>query len=221
MKKIFILFISLLSLYNHAFADSKNDIDFSISQSLLLSLQYNKLADCFHWLDQVSESTLNFFQIPEYRDAWISRWGLSDKDQSYFERFRTIRKKYQNGETLDFLLANSFFAPDPALVKDPMMNAFYSETDIFNVLLKLSNVLTMEELKFLDDFYNHFKERIEQVVDLGQQDRKATLDLLNSHLLSSASSQHLFMMKTFYNASPEKIRSMLLFSAPKGHLSGS
>lgn len=220
IKTAFSLPLAGIFIYNALHADLQASHETIESEQHSLQISYSQLADKFHWLDQVSDSTLSFFQLPDYRSASEACWNLNENDLSYFDHYRMIRKKYQNENVIEESLFNCLFAPDPATVIDPIADAFYSSCSFKDVLAKLLTKLSSEELLFLEQFFLHFESRLDKMILLHRKDLSNTLEMLNAYLSTSEVQEHLQVMQKFYNARPESIKSVLLFSAPEKHISG-
>ena len=220
IKTAFSLPFAGILLFNALHAGVQNSHKTTEPEKPSFQLSYSPLADRFHWLDQVSKSTLNFFQLPDYRSKSEAAWDLDENDLSYLDRYRMIRKKYQNEATIEESLSNCLFAPDPATIFDPIADAFYSSHSLEDALTQLSTQLFSEELLFLEQFFLHFESRLEKILLFKRNDLSKTLEILNAYLSTSEVCEHLQMMQKFYNARAEPIKSVLLFSAPERHISG-
>ena len=220
IKTAFSLPFAGILLFNTLHARVQNSHKITEPEQPSLQLSYSLIADKFHWLDQVSKSTLNFFQLPDYRSASEAAWDLSENDLSYIDRYRMIRKKYQNEATIEESLSNCLFAPDPAIIFDPIADAFYSNHSLDDALTQLSTELSSEELLFLEQFFLHFESRLAKILLFNRNDLSKTLEMLNAYLSTSKIREHLHSMQKFFNARAEPIKSVLLFSAPERHISG-
>jgi hypothetical protein len=180
-----------------------------------LKLHYSPLADCFQWLDQTSKTTPRFFQMPEYRTAWISRFGESEEDIQYFENYQQVRKKYQEIPSME-----GFFAPDPERVIDPIADAFYSSDSLENALDKLTTTLIPLDLSQLKECFSYFEPRLEVISTENSKTFDEMLKILNSCLSALYIEEHLKTMCAFYNATCKPLKSALVFSAPEGVLGG-
>jgi hypothetical protein len=191
-----------------------------ILQICPLQVEYNKLADHFHYFDQVSQSIISFFQIPQYRAAWIERWGLTENDLSYFDRYRSIRIKYRDESALNACFGTMLFAPDPGFIEDPIADAFYTYSSLEEALTALSFQLTEDELLFLKECFIYFQPRIEVMTQFDSAGREKLIALLNAHLQQAEVNSHLGTMRKFYRSDTRQMRSIFLFSAPEKTLSG-
>lgn len=187
------------------------------AEEFSLKLNYSLIADKFHWLDQVSNSAINFFQISDYRKNAESCWEFDDNDLLYLERYRVIRKKYQNEDAINELYLKSLFAPDPSIVVDPIVDAFYSSDTLEQAVKKLSKTLLPEEIFFLENIFKHFEMRFEKVI-LNKDLVQSILQALNHYLSKSEIKDFFKQVENFYNARSEKIKTVHLFSAPEGYM---
>lgn len=218
-KTLYYLLIAISFLFSIQASQTNAELSERTPQAASFQINYSHLADNFHWMDQVSESCLSFFQIPDYKAYWINQWTLTEKELSLLRQYQTIRKKYQNEPKFNEFLSYLAFAPDPAEVKDPIADAFYTSLTLNNALKKLHAVLTSDESIFIKAFFEHFEPRLNEVTWINSY-HFPILKTLNTHLDSEKVLEHLNKMQSFYRSKPLALRSILLFSAPEKHLSG-
>lgn len=218
-KTLYCLFITISSLFSIEASQTNTELSELTPQTVSLQINYSHLADNFHWMDQVSESCFSFFQIPDYKAYWINQWALTEKDLSLLKQYQTIRKKHQNEPKFNEFLSYLAFAPNPVEVKDPIADAFYTSSTFTEALKKLNAILTSDESVFIKAFFEYFEPHLIEVTWLKFY-YFPILKTLNIHLNSEKVSKHLNKMQNFYRSKPLALRSILLFSAPKKHLSG-
>lgn len=217
MKKILYCLLAIGLLFSVEASQINIELSEPFPQTVYLQINYSHLADNFHWMDQVSESCFSFFQIPDYKAYWINQ--LTEKDLSLIKQYQAIRKKHQNEPKFNEFLSYFAFAPNPAEVKDPIADAFYTSSTFTEALKKLNAILTSDESVFIKAFFEHFQPHLNEVTWL-KFHHFPILKILNTHLNSEKSVKHLYKMQNFYRSKPLALRSILLFSAPEKHLSG-
>lgn len=219
MKKVlYSLLITISFLFSIEASQTNTELSELTHQTASLQINYSHLADTFHWMDQVSESCFSFFQIPDYKAYWINQWTLTEKDLFLLKHYQAIRKKYQNDPKFNEFLSYLAFAPDPAEVKDPIADAFYTSLTLTDALKKLNGILSLDESVFIKAFFEHFEPHLNEVTWINSF--HPILKTLNIHLNSEKVIKHLNKMQSFYRSKPLVLRSILLFSAPEKHLSG-
>ncbi len=136
--------------------------DFSIN------VAYREAANVFTVMDQVSGWKEGFCKST-YKNYWKKKYPLSKEDQSYFGRYKNLRGKYfvnSESEITDATKATSgLFEAKEALTEDPLAKAFYSSETMEEAFDKLSALLTPEEIKFLQQFYQHFEKKYVPIVE--------------------------------------------------------
>jgi len=117
---------------------------------------YSESADVFEIMDQLSRWHPAINDVIE--KEWKLKFGEHFNNKNYIEDYINLRKKYYKYpiQTTDtktvfskFSIANNYFS-----------NTFYSSSSIGEALNKLKKHLNKREVKFLANFYTHFKDKI-------------------------------------------------------------
>lgn len=140
----------------------KKGTDFSIN------VVYKEPANIFTVMDQVSEWNKDFCKTV-YKNYWKGKYPFSKADQNYFARYKKLREKYfinADSNIKDVTKAKSgLFVEAESLTEDPLAKVFYSSETLTEAFNKLSGVLTPEEIKFLQEFYQHFEKKYQSILE--------------------------------------------------------
>jgi len=203
-----------------------------------LQLSFNRLANDFHILDQVSGSLPPFFHIKAYAEVLRDRL----RDEALLEGYKKLRQKYQrmpavfkvppqHGMQTD---PSHLFAPAPDEVIDPMCDSFFTSTTLDEALGKLRATLTEDESLFVREVFDAFGPTLDALYKTNAWGLAGNLDRLNRALGGGEDEaddddeesegggeplsveRHLVAMRAFYGVEERPFRSVLLLWCPKG-----
>ncbi len=193
-KKLFavpLLFSVLLSVVSCTNIPSHKE---SSHSSIVVTYSYS--ADAFYLMDQVSEAIPSFFLVEDYRKTWEDRYGISEKDVQYFQKYKKIREKYRNiPKPIPVEYPKNLFASTFA---DPIATAFYQSEKLNEAFSALD--ISKEDLIFIKEFYKFFHNKINKIIgNLSIKSRKQiqkSNDFLHQHFVL----QYLEDIRSFYNS---------------------
>lgn len=197
----------------------------TISNKQAIKLSYSQVAAAFHVLDQLSESLPAFFHIPEYKDVWRSQFGLSAEDEVILSAYQKVRQKYQKipkGFEGEHTTESGLFAPNPADLKDPIFDAFFSEDTYEQATSKLSGIVEKSDIDIINKAFVYFSDKIKSFI---KEDAKKIvadrLEFLNKALENPKLAQHFNKMTQFYSGKLGPFKSVRLIWIPEaGGFSG-
>ena len=232
-RSIFLLLITFILLNNdRTFAEdaalnSYCDIakqSCSKNQKSNIQLTYSQLADLFHLMDNLTESTPTFFLTPEYKELWIERFGnLSEEDLLSFRQYRNIRIKYQSTSFFDGMKPNEksgLFAPNPCDIPDIIADAFYMSTTIEEALNSLKEKLESEEIQFIKYFFDSYNENLLSLSKFDESKLQIELNYFNNELNNKDVVAAFEKIIDFYKSGPQQFKSILVLWAPRKSLRG-
>ncbi len=140
----------------------KMGTDFSIK------VAHKETANVFTVMDQASEWKKDFCKV-SYKNYWREKYPLSKEDKNYFAQYKKLREKYfvnPESNVTDVTKAKSgLFVETEALTEDPLGKIFYSSETLEEAFNKLSGLLTPDEVKFLQEFYQHFEKKYQPILE--------------------------------------------------------
>ena len=221
IKKILACFSFIcFAISGHA----ESPTSYSNKQELNIQLEYRQLADHFHLIDNLTESTPVFFLIPDYKNLWIERFGdLSDKDLLIFKQYRDLRMKYQNTSFFDEMIPSEksgLFAPNPNDVPDIIADAFYTSITIEEALDQLAGKIEVQETEFIKYFFEFYEEKLLSFAQFDNNKLKIELDYFNSELNSENTIATFAEIIDFYKSGPQRFKSTLIFWSPSRSFRG-
>ncbi len=196
-----IVFIFLLSSITKA--DNNN-----------FNLQYNELANNFHILDQISKSLPVFFEIPAYQQELKQKF----QNTELLDEYKKLRIKYQ---TIPSVFLNQsadaeiIFAPSPDELKDPILDAFFINSNLDDAINSLTNLLSPDEIILLRVTFQYYSEVFKQINENNQPNIMHNVKIINKNINQIAMDKYCSDVKAFYQSSPKKLKSMLLIWCPE------
>ncbi len=132
------------------------------SFSLKAEVVYSMAADQFHLMDQVS---LWHTQMQTtMRDHWTNKFGFQQADKRWFDGFATIRRKYASPDSLVGAGDGKSLFSRPELARDPLLDVFFQSQTLDQALKRAESLVTKDEHVYLNDFFNHYKDRLSEIV---------------------------------------------------------
>jgi hypothetical protein len=177
-----------------------------------ITLKFNRLANNFHILDQISESLPEFYLLPEYKDALKHEF----LDKELLGKYREIRKKHQIApDALTIAFSNgNLFAPNPQELIDPILDAFFTSESIDQALSKLVQILTEEEISIISQAFKKYEPIFKRLEMTDTSAMTHNLNLLNANIDNDKIDSHLISIRSFYNAPPKDFTTVLLLWYP-------
>ncbi|MCK0127820.1 hypothetical protein [Erythrobacter sp. F6033] len=128
-----------------------------------MSIEYSETADLFSMMDHVS-GWWDGFTHPRYRSEWETRFGWSEDDQQWADRYREYRRRTYQGETQSGDIAtspNGLFASSEtdSAGSDPLAAFMLAQPDIETALREFERSLGRKDAAMLRGFYNHFRPK--------------------------------------------------------------
>ena len=162
--------------------------------SLKAEVVYSVAADQFHLLDQVS---LWHTQMQTtMRDHWTAKFGFQQADKRWFDGFATIRRKYANPESHAGAADSKTLFSRPELVRDPLLDIFFQSQTLEQALKKAESLITRDEQTYLNDFFNHYKDRLSEIIKESEHFR-TRLKEINDLVKVSRFDQHMKRVDDF------------------------
>jgi hypothetical protein len=168
-----------------------------------LVVSYSETADLYSLMDNVS-GWFEGFTIPAYRDEWQRRFGWTETDQKWADRYAEYRRRtFINDETEPgpSELPDGIFASGHELMpgSDPLATYLLAQPKIDTALRNLGSVTTPEDAQMLRGFYRHFqpgwKTILRESQPLTEQARR-----LQSRLNSATVTKFLSRVSWFYRS---------------------
>lgn len=156
-------------------------ITLNLNAAVTFRAVYSVGADRFQFLDCASLWWSDFCgDDGTYQKELEIKSKLQKVDTDLFKKYQEIREKYYQDEDQKekdpLKNRNGFFAKIGSLNADPIAVAFYSSKTTKQAIESLSQ-LTGDEKKFLTQFYDHFKVRLEPYLKESQAFPQAAKDL--------------------------------------------
>lgn len=177
-----------------------------------LILTFNRLANNFHILDQISGSLPEFYLLPEYKDALEHEFS----DKELLSKYREVRKRHQTApDALTIGVSNgNLFAPTPQELIDPILDAFLTSESVDQALGKLDQVLTKEESDIISQVFKRYQPVFENLEMSNTSAMEHNLNLLNTNIDDEKIDLHLTSTRSFYNSPPKRFTTVLLLWSP-------
>jgi hypothetical protein len=136
---------------------------FKAHADVLVTVSYRETADLFSTMDNMSD-WLPGNTIPAYREEWEARFGWTEADQQWVDRYKEYRRRtILRGQRLPDARASpdGIFAPRDQLTaaSDPLAAHFLQHTTIEAALASLEGAASIGDAKMLRGFYRHFKPK--------------------------------------------------------------
>ncbi len=115
-----------------------------------------------------------------YQEEWKKRFSISNDDKVLFNQYDALRKKYFQGLGLpkqEFIPDDGIFAKRASLTEDLVAPAFYSSNSLDEAYSKLSKIIDEADLKFLQAFHNHFRPKLQTLLNESKAFKKAAESL--------------------------------------------
>jgi len=182
-----------------------------------ITVKYTYVADAFYLMDFVCEaSDFPPNQMKEYRDFWEEHYGISEIDQAYIEKYRTIRKKhlkyYFKSETEEY--PDNLFPKLEEAFNDPMAQAFFGAADFDQAFDALQ--IAADDLKELKAFYQHFGDKIKRLIGDSRAVLSPLIQKINDFLHQKIVLGHLEKIRVFYNSIPKEYTARIVWRPAKG-----
>ena len=131
-----------------------------LSATVSLKASYNETADLFSLMDNVS-GWLPGFTDSAYREEWTRRFGWSQSDQEWADRYSEYRHRTYSDPSQGILPATSpdgLFAPSAANTakSDPLATFLLGQLSVTSALAQLRSVAAPADAAMLKGFYEHF-----------------------------------------------------------------
>ena len=130
-----------------------------------VQIYYSEAIDVFEISDNLA---LGEYKENDYYRYWVSNLGLDSSEKSLLNKYKKLREKYypeflQRNEVPE--IGNSLFTMNSISNTDRYAQAFYSSESVDEALKKLAtNVMSIDEVKFLADFFRTLKPKISTMV---------------------------------------------------------
>jgi len=182
------------------------------SRTMPLTLTFNRLANNFHILDQISESLPEFYLLAEYKDALDHKFS----DKELLGKYRETRKRHQTApDALTIGASNgNLFAPNPQELIDPILDAFFTSESVDQALSKLDQVLTKEEISIILQVFKKCQPIFERLEMADTSAMTHNLNLLNANINDNEIEPHLILTRSFYNSPTKYFTTVLLLWSP-------
>lgn len=128
-----------------------------------VSVGYSEAADLYSTMDNVSE-WLAGFTIPAYRKEWEQRFGWSESDQHWIDRYAAYRQRTfleDNGSPDPRTLPDGIVASrsENTAGTDPLATYLLAQPDIDTAMRNLDRALSPDDARMLRAFYRHFEPK--------------------------------------------------------------
>lgn len=165
-----------------------------MSFSLRSEVVYSVAVDQFHLMDQVS---LWHTQMQTtMRDHWTKKFGFQQVDKRWFDGFAMIRRKYTGPDSIVSSPDNKTLFSRPELERDPLLDLFFESSTLEQALKKSESLITKEEQVYLNDFFDHYKDRLTEILKESDHFR-SRLKEINDLAKSARFDQHLKRIDSF------------------------
>lgn len=130
---------------------------------LRLTFAYSESADLYQTMDNVALWWAGF-NDPRYRENWEARFGWSQDDQVWVERYAEYRRRtfVDPSQDLDFATsAHGLFASSISIAEgaDPLADYLTAQPDIASALRNLETTMSAQDARMLRGFFGHFKPK--------------------------------------------------------------
>ena len=174
----------------------------AFSSTMKIQVEYSESADTFELLDNSSNWWPDFVD-PEYHSFWQRNFGLTKSEKNLFEKYKKIRKKYYNDPDQDeknpLKNRNGFFSTLGSITADPFAEAFYSSNTLKESYQKLSKILSAEELKFVEGFFENFRSKIESTIAKNKTGFEKSIELTKKSTSKDGVEAYFTKVSNFYN----------------------
>ncbi|XUU61404.1 hypothetical protein ACRAQ6_03795 [Erythrobacter sp. HA6-11] len=199
--KIFVAFVASLFALTSAKASEADPLESKTEARI--QVQYSEAVHLFATMDHVSGWWTGFVE-PVYREDWEKRFGWSEKDQQWADRYAEYRHRTYSDPSQSLEVATSpegIFASSTAAAQstDPLATFMVSQPDIEQAFARLDEVAGPEDAAMLRGFYRHFEPSWREVLNESQA-LTAHSSLLEAEMSGEKLSKFLRMVQRFYNA---------------------
>jgi hypothetical protein len=181
--------LSLILLTSSAFADVR------------INVVTRDAASIFEILDNVSDWYPGFCDS-EYREFWKKNFTITSKDNEIFKKYKVIREKYYNDpdqkERDPLKNRNGFFSTIGSLSPDPYAESFYSSQTLKEAYIKLSKLLTTEELSFIKSFYTQYSQNYRPLIKETRSGYKNAIKAASKSLMNKNVKEYIRRVTDFY-----------------------
>ncbi|NVE95688.1 hypothetical protein [Altererythrobacter lutimaris] len=186
-------FVSLSVTTAHA-ADAK--------QQDRIIAEYSEAVVLFATMDHVSGWWKGFVE-PAYREDWEKRFGWSEEDQQWADRYAEYRHRTYSDPSQDVDIATSpqgIFPGSTASAKstDPLATFMVSQTGAEQALAGLEGMASKQDAAMLRGFYRHFESKWQQILSETEVLAKHP-EALQADMSGPEVGQFLDRVETFYN----------------------
>lgn len=174
-----------------------------VRAEVTLTVAYSEAADLYSTMDNVS-GWLEGFTSPEYRAEWQRRFGWSEKDQEWADRYAAFRRRIfidDSGSPDPRTLPDGIFASkdENSVGADPLATYFLAQPDIKTALRDLDRAFAPSDAKMLRGFYRHFEPGWRALLRESEPLKDRAADL-NERLDGPAMSSFIDRMNAFYRS---------------------
>lgn len=167
-----------------------------------LNVVSREAASIFEIMDNTSNWWEGFCDI-EYRQYWEKKYKISKEDEKYFKQYQNLRDKYYSDpdqrEKNPLKNRNGLFSTIGSLSPDPYAEAFYSSDSLEEAYKKLENLLSKAELKFVQKFYEYFKEKYKPLVAETKGRYKIVIQNTSKSLIQDKITTYIHKIARFYD----------------------
>ena len=187
--------------------------------AVLLDLQVSELAQKLYTLDQLSESLPSFFSLPEYQ----KKIPLTLSQKKLLEEYRRVRKAHQKlpphfatpaleGDSQS--CHRQLFAPHPASLQDPILEAFFMRGRLEEALMQLEGIVGEEASAVLKETFDQFEPLFHRLYESSFPIMKANVERILNVMQRAQIDQHLQKLRHFYQADARAFKSVQLIWRP-------
>lgn len=165
------------------------------------SVEYSESAALFSLMDNTSGWWPGFVD-ENYRVAWQKKFGWSEDDQKWADRYSEYRNRTYVDESQGSALEDSpdglfSYSTSNTEAADPLAAHMLGSGSVAEAMSKLDTIATLEDAQMLRGFYAHFRPKWEVILsDTDQLVRHA--DRLNVQLNAPAITKFLDRVSAFY-----------------------
>lgn len=168
-----------------------------------ITVEYSKSADVFELLDNVSNWWPGFTS-DEYPKFWKKNLKSNPKDEDFFKKYKSIRKKHYNDpdqkEQDPLKNRNGLFSNSGSLAADPYAEAFYSSNTLEESYIKLERILSREDLSFIKTFYQHFETRYQTIIQSDEREFAGSIEAVRKVFEQKGIKDYFNKVARFYNS---------------------
>lgn len=178
-------------------------LGFPVKAEVRLTIAYSESADLYQTMDNVA-LWWEGFNDPRYRQSWEARFGWSEGDQAWANRYAEYRRRSFVDPSQDLNVATSahgLFASSISNAQgvDPLSDYFNAQPDVATALRNLETIMSAQDARIVRGFFRHFEPKWRAILAQSAP-LEAYAAALRAKMNDAALSRYVDRIAQFYGA---------------------